>query len=98
MAQDAVIARDVTVDLQDGLHLRPMSQIARRAAEYECDITIDNGTKTVNAKSALDLMSLKAEYRDTLTVQTKGPDAEAAMDAMMKLFESNFEIEDGNEQ
>lgn len=82
--------RTVTVALKDGLHLRPLSQIAQLASGYDCDLKITKGDLTVDAKSALDLMQLNADHGATLTIAGCGERAREAVDGIVRLFEREF--------
>ena len=88
---DAPIRRaTVTVHLADGLHLRPLTQLARLAQSFSATATLRKGTQSVDAKRPLDLMTLAAMCGEQLELETRGDDAEAAAEAIVRLFESRF--------
>jgi len=82
--------QNVTVHLESGLHLRPLSQIAMLANRYQCHVRIRNGKSTVDAKSYLDLMTLNAGQGSLLEIETNGDGAEQALRELVLLFDSNF--------
>ena len=86
----------VIVNLRDGLHLRPISQIARLATRYDCDVTLSNGPLTANAKSQLEMMTLNAEFGTTLVLEAAGVDAAEAVESLLRLFAANFETDDSS--
>lgn len=91
MTQDSVLQRDVTVGIENGLHLRPISLIAQLAVRFESEINVKKGQQSANARSTLDLMALGADQDSTLTLEISGSDAAMAMDELVALFESNFD-------
>ena len=94
MSQDSAIRREVTVKLLKGLHLRPFAMIVRLAMKYKSSITLTLGENTVNARSQLELMLLNAAKGAKLILEVEGPDAEQAADAMVALFDSDFDGDD----
>lgn len=93
MKQEPVCRRTVTVNLPEGLHLRPISQIAQLAGRFDCDVSLRNGDARVNAKSQLELMTLRADQGDTLVVEATGESAAEAVESLARLFDSDFEDE-----
>jgi phosphotransferase system HPr (HPr) family protein len=88
---DAPVCRAVVkVQLQDGLHLRPLTQLARMAQGFSATVTLHKGGQAVDAKRPLDLMTLAAACGEELIVEANGADADAAVAALVRLFESDF--------
>ena len=81
----------VKITNDQGLHARPANLIARRAAEFESAIEIVKDGNHVDAKSILGLMTLAAEQGSELAITAKGPDAEAAINALAELVQSGFD-------
>ncbi|MET3767912.1 PTS hybrid protein [Marisediminicola sp. UYEF4] len=82
---EALSARATLVN-KDGLHARPAADFVKRASDFEASVTV-NG---VNAKSLLRIMSLGVGVGSELTLTAEGPDAQAALDALVELIESGF--------
>ncbi len=80
----------VTVQLPDGLHLRPLTQISQIAQTFDATTTLLKGDQKADAKRPLELMTLVAVCGEQLELESRGVDAEAAVDAIVELFESNF--------
>jgi phosphocarrier protein len=80
--------RTLTVTNPRGFHLRPMSAFAQLAARFQSKVTVSCDNKSVDGKSIMDLMLLAAAPGATLTVETSGPDAEAALDALVALVQT----------
>jgi len=69
-----------------GLHARPAAQLARTAAGFEAAVTV-NG---VDAASVLALIGLGAVGGQTVTVTAAGPQARAALVAVIDEIEAGF--------
>lgn len=82
---EALAARATLVN-KDGLHARPAADFVKRASDFEAVVTV-NG---VDAKSLLRIMSLGLGAGSELTLTAEGPDAQAALDALVVLIESGF--------
>lgn len=90
MNPDPDSTREVVVKLENGLHLRPLSQIVQLAQRYSSDLLIRKGDRTVDGKVMLDLLTLAAEQGSVLVLEARGADAAEALDAIAALFEQNF--------
>lgn len=86
----SIISREVVVGLEEGLHLTPLRSLTLLAEKFTCEISIHKGDRQVDAKSMLDLMTLMAEHGTLLILSAEGPDAQAAIQALGELFDSNF--------
>ena len=90
MSKTRFCQQQVWVNLKDGLHLRPQSQIAQLAQRFDCDVHIRKDDRLVDAKSMLDLMTLQAACGATLYLEASGNDAAEAVQQLVRLFESDF--------
>jgi phosphotransferase system HPr (HPr) family protein len=91
MVEDNFCRRTVTVNLKEGLHLRPISQIVETVRRFGCPVRISNGDLSADAGNVLDLIPLKIECGHTVILEASGESASAVMAALVQLFESNFE-------
>ena len=94
MAEDTNCRRTVTVNLKDGLHLRPISQIVETVRRFGCRVRISKGDLAADAGTVFDLIPLKVEYGNTLVLEADGDRAAETLDALVQLFESNFDDPD----
>lgn len=69
-----------------GLHMRPSAAFAELARRYQSTVTVSYDGRSVNGKSPLDLMMLAALPGSELTVEVAGPDAPAALHALVDLL------------
>ncbi len=73
-----------------GLHARASAKIVEAAARFQSEITIVKDGQRVKARSNRGLMMLAASQGSEIGVEAEGPDAEAAMTAMLALIEAKF--------
>ena len=81
-----------TVLNDKGLHTRPSTEIVKCAANFNSQITLTYKDEQVNAKSLLGILFLAAERGVKITIEAEGPDAECAIDALLKLARNRFYI------
>jgi phosphotransferase system HPr (HPr) family protein len=77
------LQRTVLITNPHGLHMRPSAAFVEMAGRYQCNVAVTHGGRTVNGKSLWDLMLLAAEPGSELTLEVDGPDAPAALDALV---------------
>lgn len=82
--------REATVNNQVGLHARPATFFIQKANEYKSSIWVEKDERRVNAKSLLGVLSLGIVKGTTITLIADGPDAEAAVGALVDLISSDF--------
>jgi phosphotransferase system HPr (HPr) family protein len=94
------VRRRVTVLNAQGLHARPAVVLAERARQFSSDVALvsvegtgEAGT-SVDAKNAVDVLLLGAPPGAILEVQARGPDADSAVDAIVRLFAQHFGTEE----
>jgi phosphocarrier protein len=73
-----------------GLHARASAKVVEAAARFTSEITILKDGQRVNARSIMGLMMLAASQGSEIGLEADGPDAEAAMKAMLALIEAKF--------
>jgi phosphotransferase system HPr (HPr) family protein len=98
MVEDTRFRRTVTVNLKDGLHLRPISQIVETVRRFGSPVRISKGELSADAGNVLDLIPLRIEFGTILVLEATGDNAAETLDALVALFESNFdEVSAGEE-
>ncbi len=90
MDERLVCRRSFVVQVEEGLHMRPLSQLASRVRQFRSEVRISKGAAVADARSVIDLMTLEAEFGSEVVVEASGPDAEDALQSLTRLFESNF--------
>jgi len=74
-----------------GLHARPASVFVREASKFKSAITVIYGDTQANAKSILNVLILGASQGAAISIRAEGEDAEAALQALKALNDSNYE-------
>jgi phosphocarrier protein HPr len=87
--------RTVTVASSVGLHARPASLFAQAAAKTGVPVTLTSqGGKSVNAASILGVLSLGIGHGETVTLSAEGDGADAALDTLVDLLNTDLDKED----
>ncbi len=99
MSHDSQVARrQVEITNAMGLHLRPADKFVRLASRFQSEVRVFSDGQEINGKSILDLTTLAAECGTRLDLEARGPDAEAAVEALSELVLARFyETEEGQE-
>ena len=75
-----MIRKSMVVAIKGGLEARPIAELVQVASKYDSKIYIEIGTKRVNAKSIMGMMSLDLSAGDVMNVSAEGADEQAAID------------------
>ena len=78
--------KDVIVRCESGLHNKQATYFVQKANEFESSIWLESGSRKMNAKSLLGIMSLGVVTGATVTLSAEGPDAEMAVNALEVLL------------
>ena len=81
----------VTIINKLGLHARPAMSFVDTASTFTSDIKVTKDGQTVDGKSIMQLMMLAAPKGSELLIDAQGPDAEPAVEALVKLVKSKFD-------
>lgn len=82
--------KNVVISNQLGLHARASAKLTQLAAKFSSEIFIIKNQQKVNAKSIMGVMMLAAAMGVEITVETSGVDEQAAIDAIIDLFNQKF--------
>ena len=74
-----------------GLHARASAKLTQVASGYPCEVWLARNGRRVNAKSIMGVMMLAAGKGATVTIETEGDGAEAALAALLKLIADKFD-------
>lgn len=73
-----------------GLHARAATKFANTANRFNSKIEVRFGEKHIDGKSIMALMLLAAAKGSNITLCTDGPDADDALEALLKLINDRF--------
>jgi phosphocarrier protein len=86
------VVNTVVINNPLGIHARPAALVVKAASRFKADIFFSKGeVRKVNGKSIMSVMLLAAEHQSEVMVEAEGEDAEAAVETLSQLLQSNFE-------
>ncbi len=77
-----------------GLHARAATQLVSCASGFASSIWISLGSRRVNGKSIMGVLTLAATTGSEVLIEADGEDAEEAVAAIVKLIENRFNEEE----
>ncbi len=81
-----MFSKEVVVRCESGLHNKQATYFVQKANEFSCSIYVESGSRKMNAKSLLGIMSLGVVTGSTVTLIADGADAQAAVEALEVLL------------
>jgi len=88
---------EVQIRNKRGLHARATSKFVKLAEKHDADVTVTKNGESVNGGSIMGLLTLGAAQGSTILIETKGPEAEEALEALIGLVEAGFHEDDNGE-
>ncbi|MHA1563926.1 MAG: HPr family phosphocarrier protein [Alphaproteobacteria bacterium] len=73
-----------------GLHARAAAKFVRMTETFEAQVTVTKGGTTVSGTSIMGLLMLAAIPGSTIDLTARGPQAEAALAALVQLVADRF--------
>ena len=80
----------VTITVDIGLHARPAAQFVQTAKRMQSDIRLKHGEREANAKSIMQVLTLRVKQYGELEITAEGADEEDAIQALVTLVKNNF--------
>jgi phosphocarrier protein len=81
---------EVTIVNKRGLHARASAVFVKTAEQFDAEITVTKDGQTVSGGSIMGLLMLGASPGSTILIETEGPEAEEALEALTALVEARF--------
>ena len=85
-----MIKSSITISNKLGLHARASAKLTKLAGGFRSEIHLSRAGRRINAKSIMGVMMLAAGLGSEVEIETDGPEEQAAMDALVKLFADKF--------
>lgn len=82
---------EATIVNRLGLHARAAAKLTQLASGFKSEIWLTRNGRRVNAKSIMGVMMLAAGRGSSVTIDTDGTDADAALAAIQKLIADRFD-------
>ena len=85
-----MLTRETEIINKLGLHARASAKLTQLAGKFPCEVWMAKGPRRINAKSIMGVMMLAAGKGSKVTLETDGPEEQAAMDALLALIADYF--------
>ena len=82
-----MLTKDVVVRCESGLHNKQATYFVQKANEFDCEIWLIYGSRKMNAKSLLGIMSMRIITGLEVTLAAEGSCAEEAISALEELLQ-----------
>ena len=82
-----MISKEVIVRCESGLHNRQATYFVQKANEFESSIWLESGSRKMNDKSLLGIMSLSIITGANVVLSAHGTDEAAALEALETLLQ-----------
>jgi phosphocarrier protein len=83
----------ITIKNRAGIHARPAALLVQTTKDFTSNIYFEKDSDRINAKSIMGIITLGAAYGTEIKIIAEGEDEQAAVEALVRLFESKFEEE-----
>lgn len=84
------LRRDVEIVNKKGLHARATAKFVQCADSFDAEITVTRSGETVGGTSIMGILTLGAGIGSTITLATRGAQAEEALAALTTLVADRF--------
>jgi catabolite repression HPr-like protein len=84
-----MITKNMTINIPTGLEARPVAIFVQVASKFESSIYVEVGTKRVNAKSIMGMMTLGLDLGEEVVVTATGSDEAEAIAEIEKYLSAN---------
>ncbi|MDP2832144.1 MAG: HPr family phosphocarrier protein [Pseudomonadota bacterium] len=82
--------RDIEIVNKLGMHARASAKLTQTASSFRCEVWLSRNGRRINGKSIMGVMMLAAARGSSIRLETRGPEEEAAMAALVALIEDKF--------
>lgn len=90
MSSPQPVRTTVTIVNRRGLHARASAKFVETAARFQSEVTVTKGDASVSGRSIMGLMMLAASLGTSVELAAEGPDAAAAIQALVTLIAAKF--------
>ena len=85
------ICQTVKITHDSGLHARASTEFVRLAQRFQAEVSVSRPEGlAVDGKSIIAVMTLGAQLGDEIVIETVGPDATEALEALANLVRLDF--------
>ena len=87
---EGAISKELLIINKRGLHARASAKFVQAVERFNAQVWVTRAGETVGGTSIMGLMMLSAGPGTTIMVSAKGPEAQAALDAIAELVGNKF--------
>jgi len=81
-----MIEKEITVNLEQGLHARPATEFVKTANSFMSSVRLEKNGKAVDAKSILGVMSMAIAKGQIVRLIVDGQDEQRAIDKLESIL------------
>lgn len=86
-----MVAKTIEVTNAQGIHMRPAGMLAQAMNKHkECDVKLNVGGKSINAKAVMQIMSAGMKCGSTVEIVCDGAEEQAVLEEAVAMFENGF--------
>jgi phosphocarrier protein HPr len=89
-SSSGAVSREIPIINKRGLHARASAKFVQLVERFNAEVTVTRNGESVGGNSIMGLMMLSAGPGTTILVSVKGPEAQAALDAIAELVGNKF--------
>ena len=78
-----MVQKKITVSIPKFDEARPVAEIVQTASQFQSEIFLISGTKKINAKSIMGMMSLGLCNDEEIEIEANGSDEQTAVEAII---------------
>ena len=86
-----LIKRKIVIKNKLGLHARPAAMFVQIANKFDCDIRVKRGSREINGKSIMGILTLAANKGAKILIRAEGPDSQTAITELKKLLSGELD-------
>ncbi|OAG28119.1 HPr family phosphocarrier protein [Thermodesulfatator autotrophicus] len=83
-----MLKEKVIIENELGLHARPAAKLAEVARRFKARVYLKKGSRTAEASSILDVLTLACQKGSTVEIWAEGEEAERALKEIITLLRS----------
>jgi catabolite repression HPr-like protein len=81
-----MVTKNMTIEIKTGLEARPVAVLVQVASQFDSSIFVEYGSKKVNAKSIMGMMTLGLRAGEEVMVHADGHDESEAISSIEKFL------------
>jgi phosphocarrier protein HPr len=86
-----MLEQEIIVSNKLGLHARASAKLVQLVQSFKSTVWLVSKGREINAQSIMGVMMLAAGLGSPVTIRADGPDEEAALAAVVALFDRKFD-------